>query len=67
MIKDNNKAPLVPVQENNMLKRQNNGKGVKANSDDQIKVKERKNNANVSLSINLSSLIHKRFEEIDLK
>jgi hypothetical protein len=34
MIKDNNKAPLVPVQENNMLKRQNNGKGVKANSDD---------------------------------
>jgi hypothetical protein len=34
MIKDNNKEPLVPVQENNMLKRQNNGKGVKANSDD---------------------------------
>ena len=34
MKEGNNNPPLVPVHENYMLKRQNNGKGVKATSDD---------------------------------
>ena len=59
MKEDNNIPPHVPMQENHMLKRQNNGNGVKATRRlDQSKYIYIYTRANIPFSNDLSSLIH---------